>query len=98
LPASGKGVNVLHADMITSLVGVSRRYAVNLLASMARKGTIHRVGQRQYAVIPPDVLYERKSYVVDPHLILDELMQANGNDSLFCVAYQSAVAIYGEAH
>jgi predicted transcriptional regulator of viral defense system len=93
-----QGANLLDADVVTDLIGVSRRHAVNLLSSMARKGTLYRVGRGQYAVIPPDVLYERKSYVVDPHLILDELMQADGPDSLYYVAYQSAAAIHGAAH
>ena len=93
-----QGVNLLDADFAADQVGVSRRHAVNLLSSMARKGALHRVGRGRYAVIPPDVLYERKSYVVDPHLILDELMQANSDDNLYYVSYQSAAAIYGAAH
>jgi predicted transcriptional regulator of viral defense system len=44
------------------------------------------------------VLYGRRSYVVDPHLILDELMQSNGADGRYYVAYQSAAAIHGAAH
>jgi predicted transcriptional regulator of viral defense system len=93
-----QGVHLLDAGFATDLVGVSRRHAVNLLASMAQKGALHRVGRGRYAVIPPDVLYGRRSYVVDPHLILDELMQTNGADGLYYVAYQSAAAIHGAAH
>ena len=93
-----QGVHLLDADFVTDLVGVSRKHAVNLLASMAQKGALHRVGRGRYAVIPPDVLYGRRSYVVDPHLILDELMQTNGADGLYYVAYQSAAAIHGAAH
>jgi len=93
-----QGVHLLDADVVTDLVGVSRQHAVNLLASMARKGALHRAGRGRYAVVAPDVLYGRRSYVVDPHLILDELMQANGADSLYYVAYQSAAAIHGAAH
>ena len=66
-----QGVHLLDADFASDLVGVSRRHAVNLLASMAQKGVLHRVGRGRYAVIPPDVLYGRRSYVVDTHLILD---------------------------
>ena len=92
------GVHLLDADFATDLVGISRKHAVNLLASMAQKGALHRVGRGRYAVIPPDVLYGRRSYVADPHLILDELMQTNGADGLYYVAYQSAAAIHGAAH
>jgi predicted transcriptional regulator of viral defense system len=93
-----QGVHLLDADFATDLAGISRKHAVNLLASMAQKGALHRVGRGRYAVIPPDVLYGRRSYVADPHLILDELMQANGADGLYYVAYQSAAAIHGAAH
>jgi predicted transcriptional regulator of viral defense system len=93
-----RGKSLLDADVVADLVEVSRPHAVKLLASMARKGALHRVGRGRYAVIPPDVLYERKSYVVDPHLILDELMQANGAGDLYYVAYQSAAALHGAAH
>jgi predicted transcriptional regulator of viral defense system len=93
-----QGVHLLDADFATDLLGVSRKHAVNLLVSMAQKGALHRVGRGRYAVIPPDVLYGRRSYVADPHLILDELMQTNGVDGLYYVAYQSAAAIHGAAH
>jgi predicted transcriptional regulator of viral defense system len=93
-----RGVHLLDADFATDLLGISRKHAVNLLASMAQKGALHRVGRGRYAVISPDVLYRRRSYVVDPHLILDELMQSNGSDGLYYVAYQSAAAIHGAAH
>jgi len=93
-----QGVHLLDANFATDLVGISRRHAVNLLASMAQKGALHRVGRGRYAVIPPDVLYGRRSYVVDPHLILDELMQSNGAAGRYYVAYQSAAAIHGAAH
>jgi predicted transcriptional regulator of viral defense system len=93
-----QGVHLLDADFVTDLVGVSRKHAVNLLASMAQKGALHRVGRGRYAVIPPDVLYGRRSYVADPHLILDELMQTNGADGHYYVAYRSAAAIHGAAH
>jgi predicted transcriptional regulator of viral defense system len=93
-----QGVHLLDADFATGLVGISRKHAVNLLASMAQKGALHRVGRGRYAVIPPDVLYGRRSYVADPHLILDELMQSNSAAGLYYVAYQSAAAFHGAAH
>jgi predicted transcriptional regulator of viral defense system len=93
-----QGVRLLDADLATDLLGVSRKHAVNLLASMARKGALHRVGRGCYAVIPPDVLYGRRSYVADPHLLLHDLMESNGAGDLYYVAYQSAAAIHGAAH
>ncbi|MFC2015535.1 type IV toxin-antitoxin system AbiEi family antitoxin [Chloroflexota bacterium] len=93
-----QGVNLLDAGIVVDLVGVSHGHAVKLLSSMVRKNALHRVGRGRYVVIPPDVLYGRRSYVADPHLILDELMQANGVDGLYYVAYQSAAAIHGAAH
>ena len=85
------------ADEVTRLAAGSRPHAVNLLAGMARKGVLHRIGRGPYAVIPPSVAHERKSYVTDPHLVIDELMRADGLGDRTCVAYQSAAAIHGVA-
>jgi len=93
-----RGVNLLDAGVVTRTAGISRKHAVNLLSSMARKGALYRIGRGRYAVIPPDVLYERKSYVIDPYLIIDELMKADGAGQTYYVAYQSAAAIHGAAH
>jgi predicted transcriptional regulator of viral defense system len=93
-----QGINLLDADIATRLVDVSREHAVNLLSSMARKGALYRIGRGRYVVIPPDVLYGRKSYVMDPHLIIDELMAADGAGDAYYVAYQSAAAVHGAAH
>jgi predicted transcriptional regulator of viral defense system len=95
--AQRHGTNLLDADTVTRLAAVSRPHAVNLLASMARKGVLYRVGRGRYAVIPPSVLHERKSYVTDPHLVIDELMWADGIGDRYYVAYQSAAAIHGAA-
>jgi len=95
--AQRQGTNLLDADAVTRLAAVSRPHAVNLLASMARKGVLFRVGRGRYAVIPPSVLHERKSYVIDPHLVIDELMKADGLGECYYVAYQSAAAIHGAA-
>ena len=96
--AQRQGLNLLDADISTRLVDVSRKHAVNLLSRMARKGALYRVGRGRYAVIPPDVIYGRKSYVVDPHVIIDELMKADGEADAYYVAYQSAAALHGAAH
>lgn len=95
--AQRQGANLLDADAAAHLAGVSRPHAVNLLASMARKGALFRVGRGRYAVIPPSVLHGRKSYVTDPHLVIDELMRADGLQDRYYVAYQSAAAIHGAA-
>ncbi|MBN1317030.1 MAG: hypothetical protein JXA42_16230 [Anaerolineales bacterium] len=92
------GVNVIDADAVMRLVDVSRKHAVNLLSNMVRKGALHRVGRSRFTVIPPDVLYGRKSYVVDPHQIIDELMQTKEASDQYYVAYQSAAALHGAAH
>ena len=93
-----RGVNLLDADAATRLVDVSRKHAINLLSGMARKGALHRVGRGRYVVIPPDVLYQRKSYVIDPHLIIDELIKGGNAGEPYYVAYQSAATIHGAAH
>jgi predicted transcriptional regulator of viral defense system len=93
-----QGLNVLDADIALRLVDISRKHAVNLLSSMARKGALHRIGRGRYVVIPPEVMYARKSYVVDPHLIIDEVMRADGEADAYYVAYQSAAALHGAAH
>jgi len=95
--AQRHGMNLLDADEVTHLAAVSRPHAVNLLAGMARKGVLHRIGRGRYAVVPPSVLHERKSYVTDPHLVIDELMRADGLGECYYVAYQSAAAIHGAA-
>ncbi|MEA3376786.1 MAG: type IV toxin-antitoxin system AbiEi family antitoxin [Chloroflexota bacterium] len=93
-----QGIKLLDAHTVTRLVDVSRKHAVNLLSSMARKGALYRIGRGRYVVIPPDVLYGRKSYVIDPHLIIDELMKADGAADAYYVAYQSAASLHGAAH
>lgn len=96
--AQRQGVHVLNAGTVVRMVDVAHRHAANLLASMARKGALGRIGRGRYAVIPPDVLYERKSYVADPHMVIHELMQAEGLVDRYYVGYQSAAAIHGAAH
>jgi predicted transcriptional regulator of viral defense system len=96
--AQRRGINLLDADDAVRLVEVSRKHAVNLLASMSHKGALYRIGRGRYVVIPPDVLYERQGFVTDPHLIIDEWMRAHGAADCYYVAYQSAAAIHGAAH
>lgn len=91
-----QGNHLLDADRVSRLVQVSRPHAINLLAKMARKGALHRVGRGQYVVIPSDVLYARQSYVADPYQVIDELMRPEGVEDYY-VAYQSAALVYGVA-
>ncbi|MGA9350655.1 MAG: type IV toxin-antitoxin system AbiEi family antitoxin [Anaerolineae bacterium] len=92
-----QGVHILDAERVSQLLRVSRPHAVNLLASMARKGALHRVGRGQYVVIPSDVLYQRRSYVADPYQVVDELMKGDGGPDYY-VAYQSAALVHGAAY
>ena len=48
-----RGVNLLNAAVVMRLVDVSRKHAINLLSSMARKGALYRFGRGRYVVIPP---------------------------------------------
>ena len=41
LASQRQGVHLLDADFATELLGVSRRHAVNLLASIAKKDALH---------------------------------------------------------
>ncbi len=90
------GIGVLDITRLSALVTVSRPYAAKLLASMAHKGVLHRVGRGRYVVIPSDVLYGRRSFVADPLQVIDELMVAAGRSDYY-VAYQSAAFLYGAA-
>lgn len=90
------GVGVLDIGRLAGLVTVSRPHAAKLLASMARKGAIHRVGRGRYVVIPSDVLYSRRTFVADPFQVIDDLMISAGRSDYY-VAYQSAAFLYGAA-
>lgn len=94
--AAREGLHLLDADDVSRLVSVSRPHASKLLADMAHKGALQRVGRGRYAVIPADVLYGRQAYVADPYQIIDALVSENG-ESGYYVAYQSAALVYGAA-
>lgn len=94
--AARQGLHLLDADDVSRLVDVSRPYASKLLADMARKGALQRVGRGRYVVIPADVLYGRQTYVADPYQIIDALLSENGVPGYY-VAYQSAALVYGAA-
>jgi predicted transcriptional regulator of viral defense system len=91
-----QGDRVIDTDAASRLVDVSRPHAVKLLSTMARKGALHRVGRGQYVIVPPDVLYARKSFVADPYQVIDAIMRQDEVGAYY-VAYQSAAFVYGAA-
>jgi len=91
-----RGIQVLDIAGVESLVTISRSHAMKLLADMARKGALHRIGRGRYVVIPSDVLYGRQAFVADPFQIVDQLLKREGVTEYY-VAYQSAALVYGAA-
>ena len=91
-----QGFHVLDVERVEALAAISRGHASKLLAAMARKGSLYRVGRGRYVVIPSDVLYGRQTYVADPFQVVDELLQREGVTEYY-VAYQSAALVYGAA-
>lgn len=92
-----QGIQVLDVERVEALTAISRGHASKLLAGMARKSALHRVGRGHYVVIPSDVLYGRQTFVADPFQIVDELLQREGVAE-YHVAYQSAALVYGAAN
>jgi len=90
-------IHVLDVERVEALAAISRGHASKLLAAMARKGALHRVGRGRYVVIPSDVLYGRQTFVADPFQVVDELLQREGVTEYY-VAYQSAALVYGAAN
>jgi predicted transcriptional regulator of viral defense system len=91
-----QGIQILDAEDVQGLVTISRGHAVKLLADMARKGALARVGRGRYVVIPADVLCGRQTFVADPFQIVDQLLRREGVTEYY-VAYQSAALVYGAA-
>lgn len=73
------------------LMNIPMQRAKNLLVALNRHGVIFRLGKGKYAVLPPDVLYQRKSYTADPYVVIDSLM--HGLE--YYVAYSSAAHLHG---
>ena len=88
-----RGVTIAKAEDLSSAAGLSKSWAKNVLSKLAKRGAAHRVGRGKYAIIPADVMYGRKSYVVDPFVLASGLLK----DSEYYVAYQSAVHVHGIA-
>ena len=88
-----KGLTVAKADDLASAISISKQWAKNILSSLAKQEAASRIGRGKYAIIPADVLYERKSFVADPLIVVNELMK----NKEYYVAYQSAAHIHGIA-
>jgi len=81
-----QGSTIVRAEHLSSVLDISHAWAKNILSKLARHGAAQRVGKGKYAVIPADLMFGRKSYVVDPFALVSELMR--GTD--YYVAYCSA--------
>lgn len=94
--AMRQGMHVLDVERVRNLMPISPTHASKLLAAMARKGALQRVGRGRYVVVSSDVLYGRQTFVADPFQVMDELLRRAGQSEYY-VAYQSAAFIYGAA-
>lgn len=83
---------VVNTSMLSSLVSIPLSYAKNILDSLNKKHVIQRIGRGKYALIAPEILYGRKSYVADPISIARELVSSE-----YYVAYRSAAYLHGLA-
>lgn len=89
------GSVVVNSGILASSLKIPFARAKNLLSILAKKGALSRIGKGRYVVIPPDVLYERKSFVQDPYIVVDSFME-NLNEKYY-IAYQSAAHLHGIA-
>lgn len=92
------GRRTLDRDGVAVMLGIAPDYATILLGRLMRKGAVERVGQGLYAVVPPEVLFERRTRGVDPPAVLHALMARHGLADAYYVAYQSAAHLHGAAH
>jgi len=90
-----KGIVVANASILSSILEIQIKRAMNLLIALSNKGVVQRIGKGQYALIPADILYGRKSFINDPHIITDQLMKNRGEK--YYVGYQSAAHLHGAA-
>jgi len=88
-------LKVVTSGIFSQNLEIPRPRAAALLVALAKKGALHRVGKGIYVVIPPDVLYKRKSFVQDPYLVIHPLMMTLATE--YYVAYQSAAYLHGAA-
>lgn len=76
---------------LSSIRGISYAWAKNILSQLAKKEVAQRVGRGKYVIIPADLVYDRKSYVSDPLILISELLKDND----YFIAYYSAAHIHG---
>lgn len=86
-------MKVISTKEFALLMDMSLQRSKNLLVALNKRGVIFRFGKGKYAVLPPDVLFERRSYTADPYLIIDALMHG----SEYYIAYNSAAHLHGIA-
>lgn len=84
---------IISTSDLASLLDIPVGRARNLLVALSKHRAVFRFGRGKFAVIPPDVLYERKSYTADPYLIIDDIMR----EERYYVAYGSAAHLHGIA-
>ncbi|MBI2937175.1 MAG: hypothetical protein HYY22_03120 [Thaumarchaeota archaeon] len=84
---------IISTNDLASLLDIPVERARNLLVSLNKHQAVFRFGRGKFAVIPPDILYERKSYTADPYLIIDSIMSGEQ----YYVAYGSAAHLHGIA-
>lgn len=84
---------VISTKDFASLFGIPVKRGKNLLVALSKHGVIFRFGKGKYAVLPPEVLYERKSYTADPYVMVDAVMRGQE----YYVAYSSAAHLHGIA-
>jgi len=88
-----RGVTIARTEELASIINVSKSWAKNILANLARRGVAQRIGIGKYVIIPAEIVHGRQSYVIDPLVLVSELME----DQAYYVAYQSAAHIHGIA-
>ncbi len=89
------GIVVANVNLLSSILGIPKKRAMNLLIVLSKKGIVQRIAKGQYALIPADVLYDRKGFVNDPYLISNQLMENLGEK--YYIGYQSAAHLHGAA-
>lgn len=82
---------VVTTEDFALLYGIPAHRARNLLSALAGRGVVYRLGRGRYAVLPPDILYDRKSYTADPYTVTDAVMEGER----YFVSYVSAAHLHG---
>ena len=89
-----KGLDVIQTRDLAQLLNKSLTHTKNLIARLSAKGALSRIGRGRYVVIPDDVLYQRRGYVGDPLILMDQIMRGER----YYVGYQSAANFHGLTH